>query len=362
MSDRRIHSLAIAELSEIKTRPYLVKGFLVAGAVSTVYGPPKSRKSFLMLDLAAHIALGWPWCGRKVLQGPVVYVVAEGWHAINNRVEAFFQHHKTSRDGVPLYVMQPVRLGGKDGKDDAEAIVAEIERQGIKPMLIVLDTLNRTMVGDESSTQDMSVYVRRIDFLRDKTGAHVCIVHHIGKDASRGARGSSALKGAVDTECPVDRAEDLTVVGPPIQRDLPEDFTQAFEAKVIEVGLDDDAEPITSLVMVPTDREPVIDAHLSKRARSALDVLWAEIRAGRGTGGGHGGPPIDERLHGIREDRWRELCDAVPLTKGESPKAARNAFNWSRDKLIEVGKVGAGDGWAWPISPGSEGEGDFIPF
>lgn len=362
MTERKVRSIPVAELQGIESPPYLVKGFLIAKAASVIYGPPKSRKSFVMLDLAAHVALGRPWCGRKVLQGPVFYVVAEGWHSINNRVEAFFQHHGLEREGVPLFVMQPVRLGGKEGKDDAEAIVAEIERQKVEPVLIVLDTLNRTMVGDENSTQDMSAYIRRLDYLRGKTGAHVCVVHHTGKDKDRGSRGSSALQGAVDTECPVDRAEDLTAVGPPIQRDLPEDFRQTFEAKEVEVGLDEDAEPITSLVVLPTDRVPVVEEKLPKASQQALDVLWAEVQGGRGVRGGSGGPPIDDRLHGVREDRWRELCDAIPLTKGASRNAAGNAFHRARGRLLDAKKIGEGDGWVWPWPKDDAGAQDEIPF
>lgn len=362
MTERRVLSIPVADLAGVKSQPYLVKGFLTAGAASVIYGPPKSRKSFVMLDLAAHVALGRRWCGRKVLQGAVFYVVAEGWHGVNNRVEAFFQHHGLEREGVPLYVMSPVSLGGQDGKDDAEAIVAEIERQGERPVLIVLDTLNRTMKGDENSTQDMSAYIKRLDHLRSKTKAHVCVVHHTGKDKDRGSRGSSALQGAVDTECPIDRVDDLTVLGPPIQRDLPDDFRQSFEAKEIEIGLDEDAEPITSLVVLPTDREPVEEDKLSKRSQQALDLLWTEVRCGRGVRGGSGGPPISEHLHGVRKDRWRELCNEAPLTTGKSRNAAGNAFTFAKKQLLDAGKIGEGDGWVWPWPKDDAGGQDEIPF
>ncbi len=35
---------------------WLVRGLMVESGVSVVYGPPKSSKTFLVLDLALHVA------------------------------------------------------------------------------------------------------------------------------------------------------------------------------------------------------------------------------------------------------------------------------------------------------------------
>ena len=67
---------------------YLVKGWLARGAVSMLYGPSNTGKSFLALDIAHHVAKGAPWGGRRVRQGNVLYVAAEGGSGFNNRVAA----------------------------------------------------------------------------------------------------------------------------------------------------------------------------------------------------------------------------------------------------------------------------------
>src|SRR5262249_48374841 len=161
--------------------------------------------------------------------------------------------------------------------------------------------------------------------------------HHTGKNLEQGARGSSVLKGAVDTECPVARAGELTVLGPPVQRDLAEDFKQSFEAREVEFGLDHAAEPATSLVLVPTDREVPPEEKLSKPAQQALDVLWNETKVA-GVHGGAGGPPIVGELRAIREDRWRELCKERGLTTSTGERAINQAFARARERLISVGK------------------------
>ena len=71
--------------------------------------------------------------------------------------------------------------------------------------LIVVDTLSRAMAGaNENTSEDMSQFIKNCDILRNISNAHLMIVHHTGKDAAKGARGSSALKAALDTEIELD--------------------------------------------------------------------------------------------------------------------------------------------------------------
>ena len=83
--------------------------------------------------------------------------------------------------------------------------------KGIKPKLLVIDTLNRSFGdGDENSTQDMTKFVKSCDEFRATTGCDILIIHHSGKDVLKGARGSSVLKAALDNEFSVERVgEDL---------------------------------------------------------------------------------------------------------------------------------------------------------
>jgi len=45
--------------------------------------------------------------------------------------------------------------------------------------------------------------------IRHETKAHLMEVHHSGKDESRGARGSSALKAAIDTQIHISQSNDV---------------------------------------------------------------------------------------------------------------------------------------------------------
>src|SRR5829696_7931521 len=93
------------ERINLSTAPnYLVKGLVPRVGLTVIWGPPKSGKSFFLLDLLAHVALGWEYRGRRVKQGAVVYLVLEGDEGFRARIEAFRQHHLAEEHGqVPFY-------------------------------------------------------------------------------------------------------------------------------------------------------------------------------------------------------------------------------------------------------------------
>ncbi|MBX9265093.1 helicase RepA family protein, partial [Klebsiella pneumoniae] len=79
-----------------------------------------------------------------------------------------------------------------------------------KPVqLIVIDTLARCFGGnDENDAKDMGAFIEGCDTIKRETGATVLVVHHSGKDDTKGARGSSAFRAALDAEFNVRREGD----------------------------------------------------------------------------------------------------------------------------------------------------------
>jgi RecA-family ATPase len=61
--------------------------------MSVIYGPSNCGKTFFVVDLALHVALGREWRGRAVDRGAVVYLSLEGAQGIRNRLAAFRKHH-----------------------------------------------------------------------------------------------------------------------------------------------------------------------------------------------------------------------------------------------------------------------------
>jgi len=82
-----------------------------------------------------------------------------------------------------------------------------------------------------------------------------------GKDESRGARGHSSLKAALDTEILISAREAATIEQMRTacvtkQRDLPAGAKYAFKLKAVDLGRDTDGDPVTSCTVEPVDEMP----------------------------------------------------------------------------------------------------------
>ena len=122
---------------------------------------------------------------------------------IKQRYSAWLKEHGLT--AAPNFRALAVPVDMLDAKTVGSLAIA-ILNAGLKPRLIVVDTVARCFgAGDENQTRDMNAFVKGCDDLREYLGASVLAVHHTGKNAGRGARGSVALKGAADVEFLVTR-------------------------------------------------------------------------------------------------------------------------------------------------------------
>jgi len=258
-----------ADIQPALTDAYIIKGVMAQEAMSVVYGPSNSGKTFFALDLAYHVAIGAEWRGRRVRQCAVLYLAAEGGRGIANRIVAL--KHETGVLEAPF----ALRRAGMDLlKDQADLKAVYNLAQHVKshaegmPLLIVIDTLSRVMAGgDENSAQDMTALIRNIDAIRDATKAHIMLVHHTGKDTAKGARGHSSLRAATDTEIEVQNENGERAAQVTKQRDYQGGETFAFELKAIPLGTDQDGDEVQSCVVTPTDSEEFKAAKQAKKAR-----------------------------------------------------------------------------------------------
>ncbi len=228
---------------------FLVEKMLSPNAASVVYGESNSGKTFFVLDLALHIALGRPWNDLEVEGGAVIYVAAEGGYGIKKRIEAFRQFHKLQDTlNVPFALVDiPIDLK-KDAKELIEVVKQAELKFGQKVSLIVVDTLARTLgEGNENEAKDMGAFIQTVDAIKVATSAHFLLVHHTGKDTSKGARGHSSLRGAVDTEILI---EDNTAKTRK-QRDMEYGPDIGFRLQEVVIGHDAKGKPVTSCVLQP---------------------------------------------------------------------------------------------------------------
>jgi hypothetical protein len=231
---------------------YLVDELFPAEGLVVVWGKFKCLKTFFMYDVCLHIAKGWEYRDRAVRQGLVVYCAFEGSHGFGKRTEAQRRHYNLADDDNA-----PIRVMGAQMNlvADHKRFLADIKEQlaeGERPAIVVLDTLNRSLVGSESKDVDMSAYIAAAGAIREAFKCLVVIVHHCGWDESR-PRGHSSLSGAIDGQLAVTRQENHIAVTVEFLRDGPEGVEIHSTTKIIEVGHDPNGKPLTSLVVVPSD-------------------------------------------------------------------------------------------------------------
>ena len=320
----------------------LVRGYLDRGAMSVCYGESNSGKTFFVLDLAFHVAMGREWDGRHVEQGAVVYVAAEGGRGIEQRIQALKIHHGLHDVDVPLALVAcPVDLLSPAA--DAAALielVRDVEQQTGQPVaLIVIDTLARAMAGgDENAFKDMSAFVANVDRLRNETGAHVSIIHHSGKDTSRGARGHSSLRAATDTEIEISN-NTATITK---QRDQEMARPIGFRLQPVEIGTGSDGATIMSCVVVhqsPTAAGDFARKEPTGNAAVALGVLERLIKTE-----GETAPEAHPFMQGhaaVRAERWKEayLSGQTTMSGHKKPDTLRKQFERASDTLIALGHI-----------------------
>jgi hypothetical protein len=260
---------------------FVVKGLLQLGTLIVVFGESNSGKTFFVLDLVLAIAGGQSWRKRKVTRGLVIYIAGEGTDGIKNRVAAYQTRGMSSR-GIPLAIInRAADLLHVDGDiDDLLALIQQAESEsGEKCVLIVVDTLARAMAGgDENSGEDMTALIANADRLRKATTASVMLIHHCGKDSSKGARGHSSLRGAVDTEILIEGQSGRRTATVTKQRDLPSGQVFAFELEPQVLGHDEDGDPVTSYLVKHLEEETQALGHRPKTRQQLLILNALEGR------------------------------------------------------------------------------------
>jgi hypothetical protein len=261
-----------AEFAADRPMGWIIKHVLPRSDLGMVFGASGSGKSFLLIDMACSIVRGVPWRGKKVQRGRVCYVVAEGSAGFRKRLDAYCIHHKIDIAEMDLYIIADAP--NLNEKAHVKALINGIRSAG-QFDLIVLDTLAAVSAGaDENSAKEMGVILERARAVGKAAGAMTLLVHHSGKDAGKGARGSTAIKGRVDVEIEVIRCDNGREASVSKLRDQEDGAAFGFKLLTIPLSMDDEGEVIDSCVVEHSD-EPVVRDKKAKGAvqRMVLDAV-----------------------------------------------------------------------------------------
>jgi hypothetical protein len=338
-----LHALTpLDALTPVTRGRYLVKGWLDRGAFSCMFAPSNTGKSFVALDLAMHVAAGESWQGHRVGQpGPVIYVCAEGCSAFGNRIAAIRRVNpdlvaRAAKGGMAVL---PFALDLCRGKDALHLIDMIAEAADHPPALIVIDTLARSMgAGNENEGADMGALIAAVSLIQARTGAHVMVIHHTGKNADRGLRGHSSLRGALDTEIELVSVGGTIRVEAGKQRDQARGEAMHLRLRAVHIGDDEDGDPVTSAVIEAAEPATGRGA-LTRNATLKLEAEGRALAALRHL-------PTDQEFSAP------EVSSALAREKAVNGKSQKSKNELTRRlllKLVDLGRVKELDGGRFQV-------------
>ena len=246
----RYKLLTCDQLRDLPPLAWCVRGVLPARGLAAIAGPSASGKSFLAFDLAAAIAGGWRWFGQRVEAAPVVYAALEGEAGYKLRAQAWETNHAQALPHGLRLMLDPFKLTEPQDVEDLAAVVPA-------GAVVIVDTLNRAAPDtDENSSRDMGKVLDAAKRLQALTGGLVVLVHHTGKDESKGLRGHSSLFAALDAVVTVSRDGDRREWKLGKSKDGADGEAHTFKLQVEALGFDEHGDSLTSCVVVPTNEPP----------------------------------------------------------------------------------------------------------
>jgi len=334
--DGKFPVLRQRDLTVTMTAQWLIKSVLPRSKDPIIlYGASGAGKSFVALDQALAIARGVDWRGCRVTQGRVLYVAAEGGANVAKRIQAYCDYHGINREDLPLDVIiaAPNLLEQEDVTELTKSLAA------FGPYdLVIIDTLAQVTPGaNENAGEDMGPVLANIKAIQNATGATVVVVHHAGKDLSRGSRGWSGLKAAAEAQLEVVRDEDSGQRHMRVEKmkDGEDGAKYGFKLEIVQIGVDEDGDAVTSCVVLPVEfvAKPETAKGLKRRGRVETHVL--EVIA-----------TLDPALQTIRVEELVKMASDLlpPPDEGKRDTrrqhVARAIDNLCKEKDGEISKAG----------------------
>ncbi len=310
----RFTLLSAAEIASQGPMEWKLKGLIPWLGVGQIYGPSMSGKSFLALDLAAHIAEGKAWFGYRVKRSPVIYLCLEGSEGFKKRIQAYGSWHKRSMPPDLKFIIEPFSIL-TDAVRLAEAIP--------KGALVIIDTQNASAPFiDENSARDMGAVVEAAKTIARAIEGFSLLIAHCGKNTTNGPRGSSVQIPAWDSCFEVKRNGESRSWKVVKSKDGADNQEHNFALELVHLGEDADGDMITSCVAVPAE---------GTRQKEELTKNQAFA------------------LQSFRDGLAKNLSDTLTLEEwrtvfyaghwGENGDTKKKAFSRGREDLVSRGLV-----------------------
>lgn len=190
---------------------------LLAGGMGMIAAPGGSGKSYLLLAMAASVAIGEPFLPSWPRNGPqraIVYLAEDSPEVVHNRVHYLSRLFKAEQQALLLQNLEirslvgviPTLVEERYGEVSRTTLASDIAENAKGARLLVLDPIRRFHSGDENDSAQATRLVQVLEGIaRQTVTCAIVFSHHTAKgaslngqgDAQQAARGSSALTDGV---------------------------------------------------------------------------------------------------------------------------------------------------------------------
>ena len=283
-SEPRIVLRSLLEIILERREPaWLIRHVLEKGVLAVLSGKRGTFKSFIALDWSLQIAIA----GHGVIR-----LSAEG-DGLGRRAKAWLDTREPNYSEKPFKYKTYERPINLNQREEMGELVGEIDGLDWTPDLIVIDTLSKFSAGlDENKNSEVAAFLSGLSrSLRERYDCTVLLVCHAGHGDDARPRGASALMANPDAEYLVRRPDPtgpLVTVSRERFKDTASLPPLAYTSRVVELDYPDDSgDPVTSLILDPTDAPPRTPLGIKGRGKNQDKVLaglrqW--VSSANGTG------------------------------------------------------------------------------
>jgi hypothetical protein len=354
---------------------WLIKGLLPEIGTTLLSGQWGMYKSFALLELAASVITGSSFAAHRVKRrGGMLVFAAEGAFDISNRLEGLARAGRLPADPQPFcWKATFPSLLQAGACAELERMAAEVEKEmlmtwGVPLVAIAVDTM--AAAAGFRDEQDNAEGQRAMNVLAQLAKRFRCCtiaVDHFGKDVTAGTRGGSAKEAAADAVLALlgDRSSSGEVSNCRLVirklRNGQAGKTFRFNTKVLQLGSDDDGDPITTRVIewIPSGEQNATEATKPRWTttleplRKALMTLLSEQSHSKYPFG-QAGPVVNSvNREALRAEFFRWVTVNSSQEKGADAK--RKKFNRALDAATTARLIGVSGGMVWLILPEDAG-------
>ena len=197
---------------------FLIETFLPEKGTCIYYGNYGSGKTTFVLQALFSCMSGLDFFGQKTSPCRLFYWCGDGEHSAMERIKNYIDLFKVNQ-WLLKTTTSPLDLSSDNPEKLEEVINAINTDQSLEehiafgkcdkhympdplsfmqmldvPLVIVFDTVASVNLREN----ELSHFLQNIKTIQQRTNSLVLLIHHIGKDPTKGARGHSSVMGAVD--------------------------------------------------------------------------------------------------------------------------------------------------------------------